>query len=142
MNELEPECIKKSFCDSEDDPESVSLKFWLKRAVTHYHDLSCMVFHHSKSATNQIPTGPRQDVFTGALEVTLVAIKGVVLRITPCPACLVFRAACLFLWTMESTEIRNLIETPSGRVAILTTVCAGMHTVWDLGNTPAGTELH
>uniref|UniRef100_A0A8C1UZD9 Uncharacterized protein n=1 Tax=Cyprinus carpio TaxID=7962 RepID=A0A8C1UZD9_CYPCA len=89
-----------------------------------------------------IPTGPRQDVFTGALEVTLVAIKGVVVRITPCPACLVFRAACLFLWTMESTEIRNLIETPSGRVAILTTVCAGMHTVWDLGNTPAGTELH
>uniref|UniRef100_A0A673IWQ5 Uncharacterized protein n=1 Tax=Sinocyclocheilus rhinocerous TaxID=307959 RepID=A0A673IWQ5_9TELE len=99
-----------------------------------------MVFHHSKSAaiysnfhlphirhirvatvfialgyreglqTVQIPTGPRQDVFTGALEVILVAIKGVVVRITPCPACLVvlgqthgiamFRAACLFLWTM------------------------------------------
>lgn len=109
-------------------------------AETHYHDLSHMVVHHGKSAaiysnlhlshiryiraatvfialgyreglqTVQIPTGLRQYVFTCALEVIIVAIKGVVVRITPCPACAVvlghthgiamFKAACLFLWTM------------------------------------------
>uniref|UniRef100_A0A8C1ZA70 Uncharacterized protein n=2 Tax=Cyprinus carpio TaxID=7962 RepID=A0A8C1ZA70_CYPCA len=71
---------------------------------------------HSQHDTS-LPTGTdlaegfQQDVFTGALEVILIAIKGVVVRITPCPACAVvlghthsvatFKAACLFLSTVE-----------------------------------------
>uniref|UniRef100_A0A8C2PTF7 Uncharacterized protein n=1 Tax=Cyprinus carpio TaxID=7962 RepID=A0A8C2PTF7_CYPCA len=79
--------------------------------ITHYHDLSCMVVHHEGHQSTQVPTGLRQDVFTGALEVILIAIKGVVVRITPRPACAVvlghthsiatFKAACLFLSTVE-----------------------------------------
>lgn len=47
------------------------------------------------------------------------------------------------LWvTQQPTEIRRFIETLFGRVTILTTVCASMDTVWDLGYKPAGTKLH
>jgi len=47
------------------------------------------------------------------------------------------------LWVKQQpTEIRRFIETFFGRVTILTTVCAAMDTVLDLGYKPAGTKLH
>lgn len=109
--------------------------------MTHYHDLSLLMVHHSKCVamynnlhllhirhirvatvfialchregrqSAQIPTGLGQDVSAGALEVKVIAIKGVVVWITPCPAgsvvqghthgLAVFKAACLFLSTVD-----------------------------------------